>query len=135
MTEDTRASADELPPYHAVLSVDVKNFSGVTPADHYALTELIPTILERAFERADHAAVWADRRFPAGRGDGFVVGFRPESLPILIGSFLDALQDELTYHHSMRLGRPGEPTRLRVSIAVNRTRPCPEEPADPCSAS
>ncbi|MET8850706.1 hypothetical protein [Amycolatopsis sp. NPDC004625] len=118
MTEETHSPAHELPPYHAVLSVDVKNFSGVTPADHYALTELIPTILERAFERADNAAVWADRRFPAGRGDGFVVGFRPESLPILVGPFLDALQDELAYHHRVRLGRTGEPTRLRVSIAV-----------------
>ncbi|MFD9963967.1 hypothetical protein [Amycolatopsis sp. NPDC058986] len=118
MTEDKHSPTGELPPYHAVLSVDVKNFSGVTPADHYALTELIPTILERAFERADHAAVWADRRFPAGRGDGFVVGFRPESLPILVGPFLDALQDELAYHHRMRLGRTGEPTRLRVSVAV-----------------
>ncbi|WP_216216936.1 hypothetical protein [Amycolatopsis aidingensis] len=118
MTEDTHSVAYELPPYHAVLSVDVKNFSGVTPADHYALTELIPTILERAFERAEHAATWADRRFPAGRGDGFVVGFRPESLPILVGPFLDALQDELAYHHRMRLGRNGEPTRLRVSVAV-----------------
>ncbi|WP_073842350.1 hypothetical protein [Amycolatopsis sp. CB00013] len=118
MTEDTHSPSDELPPYHAVLSVDVKNFSGVTPADHYALTELIPTILERAFERSGHAAVWADRRFPAGRGDGFVVGFRPETLPILVGSFLDALQDELAYHHRLRLGQSGEPTRLRVSVAV-----------------
>ncbi|MET9262650.1 hypothetical protein [Amycolatopsis sp. NPDC004079] len=118
MTANTDSPAHELPPYHAVLSVDVKNFSGVTPADHRALTELIPTILERAFERAGQTTVWEDRRFPAGRGDGFVVGFPPESLPIVVGPFLDALQDELAYHHRMRLGRNSEPTRLRASIAV-----------------
>lgn len=118
MTDNPHASAHELPPYRAVFSVDVKNFSGVAPADHHALTELIPTILERAFERAGHPEVWDERRFPAGRGDGFVVGFRPETLPILIGPFLDALQGELAYHHQMRLGRSAEPTRMRVSVAV-----------------
>lgn len=118
MTEDTHSSARELPSYRAVVSVDIKNFSGVAPADHHALTELIPTILERSFERADQAAIWEERRFPAGRGDGFVVGFRPETLPLLVGPFLDALQSELNYHHQMRLGRSSEPTRMRVSIAV-----------------
>jgi hypothetical protein len=118
MTDDPDSPASELPSYRAVLSVDVKNFSGVAPADHHALTELIPTILERAFERADQRGVWDERRFPAGRGDGFVVGFRPETLPMLVGPFLDALQGELAYHYQMRLGRGTEPTRMRVSIAV-----------------
>ena len=118
MTDSPRSAAHELPPYRAVISVDVKNFSGVAPVDHHALTELIPTILERAFERAGQPEIWNERRFPAGRGDGFVVGFRPETLPILVGPFLDALQDELAYHHQIRLSRAAEPTRMRVSVAV-----------------
>jgi len=108
----------ELPPYRAVLSVDVKNFSGVAPVDHHGLTELVPAILERAFERAGRPDVWAERRFPGDRGDGLVVGFRPETLPFLVGPLLDALQDELAYHDRMRFARSGQPTRMRASIAV-----------------
>ena len=104
----------ELPAYRAVLSVDVKNFSGVKAADHHELTEKIPLVLERAFERAGFASVWAERRFPAGRGDGYVVGFRPELLPVLIGPFLDALQAELAFYSQLRSGGP----RMRVSVAV-----------------
>lgn len=118
MNENPNPAGADLPPYRAVLSVDVKNFSGVAPIDHHGLTEAVPTILERAFERAGRPDVWAERRFPDGRGDGFVVGFRPETLPLLVGPLLDALQDELAYHDRMRFARSGQPTRMRVSIAV-----------------
>lgn len=117
MTEPTHQPPTELPPYRAVLSVDVKNFSGIAPADHHALTERIPLILERAFDRAGFGRIWEERRFPAGRGDGFVLGFRPETLPVLVGPFVDALQTELGYHHQMRLSS-GDATRMRVSIAI-----------------
>jgi hypothetical protein len=106
----------ELPAYRAVLSVDVKNFSGVKAADHHELTEKIPLVLERAFARAGCGPAWEERRFPAGRGDGYVVGFRPELLPILVGPFLDGLQAELAYHSELRRGGGGP--RMRVSIAV-----------------
>jgi hypothetical protein len=106
----------ELPAYRAVLAVDVKNFSGVIAVDHHRLTENIPLVLERAFQRAGYAPEWAARRFPAGRGDGYVVGFRPEVLPVLLGPVVDALQEELAYHHTMRVGGPS--FRMRVSIGV-----------------
>jgi hypothetical protein len=106
----------ELPAYRAVLAVDVKNFSGVKAVDHHELTEAIPEVLKRAFERAGYARVWEEKRFPAGRGDGYVVGFRPEVLPILLGPVVDALQDELAFYHRMRAGGPG--FRMRVSIGV-----------------
>jgi hypothetical protein len=109
------AEIRELPEYRAVLAVDVKNFSGVKAVDHLKLTTLIPLLLERAFERAGYADVWAERRFPSSEGDGFVVGFRPEVLPILLGPVVNALQDELAFHHEMSLGHA---PRMRVSIAV-----------------
>ena len=107
------ADVRELPGYRAVLAVDVKNFSGVKAADHLKLTTLIPVLLERTFGRAGYAHVWAERRFPVSEGDGFVVGFRPEVLPILLGPVVDALQDELAFHHEM-----SHAPRMRVSIAV-----------------
>jgi hypothetical protein len=118
MSSQSEGQVLELPAYRAVLSVDVKNFSGVKPADHHEWTEKIPLVLERAFHRAGHATAWDERRFPAGRGDGYVVGFRPELLPILVGPFLDSLQSELAYHHEMRTGSSPSGPRMRVSIAV-----------------
>lgn len=109
------ADVRELPGYRAVLAVDVKNFSGVRAADHLTLTMLIPVLLERAFGRAGYTHVWAERRFPTSEGDGFVVGFRPEVLPILLGPVVDALQDELAFHHGVSNGHG---PRMRVSIAV-----------------
>jgi hypothetical protein len=110
---DAVTEVRELPPYRAVLAVDVRNFSGVKAVDHHRLTENIPWVLERAFERAGYARVWAEKRFPAGRGDGYVVGFSPEVLPILLGPVVDALQEELAYFHA-----GGSGFRMRVSIGV-----------------
>lgn len=109
------AEVRELPGYRAVLAVDVKNFSGVKAADHLKVTTLIPALLERAFGRAGYARVWDERRFPVSEGDGFVVGFRPEVLPILLGPVVDALQEELAFHREMSSGHG---PRMRVSIAV-----------------
>lgn len=114
----------ELPAYRAVLAVDVKNFSGVKAADHLQLTRIIPALLERAFQRAGYAEVWAERRFPASEGDGYVVGFRPEVLPILLGPVVDALQEELAFHQELS-GRAGPRMRLSIAVGpVNDTGTC-----------
>jgi hypothetical protein len=115
MEEEARVR--ELPPYRAVLAVDVKNFSGIKAVDHQRVTENIPVVLERAFSRAGYSSVWAERRFPESRGDGYVVGFRPEVLPILVGPVVDGLQDELAYHHELR-GAGFDPVRMRMSVGV-----------------
>jgi hypothetical protein len=104
----------ELPPYRAVFAVDMKNFSGNAPAQYPGLTEQIPVIVERAFARIGALQTWMERRFPSGRGDGFVVGFRPAVLPLLVGPFLDGLQAELAEYH-----QPGQSRiRMRVSLTV-----------------
>jgi hypothetical protein len=106
--------AHELPVYRAVLAVDVKDFGSVRAADHHRLTEMIPVVLERAFHRVGYGALWAERRFPAGRGDGYVVGFRPEITAILVGPVADALQHELaTVRRWWGVG-----VRMRVGIGV-----------------
>jgi hypothetical protein len=103
-----------MPVYRAVLAVDVKDFGSVRAADHHRLTEMIPAVLERAFHRAGYGALWAERRFPAGRGDGYVVGFRPEVTAILVGPVVDGLQDELA---ALRRWW-GVGVRMRVGIGV-----------------
>ncbi|WP_191303674.1 hypothetical protein [Lentzea cavernae] len=115
MTEPVK----ELPPYRAVLVVDMENYSGHTAAQQREFTEIIPDLLERAFERAGRPDVWEERRFPDSTGDGYAVGFRPESLPLLIGPFLDALQGELAYYDRiLRSGDRKSRLRLRAAITV-----------------
>lgn len=110
---------EELPPYRAVLVVDMENYSGHTAAQQREFTEIIPELLHRAFERAGRADVWEERRFPDSTGDGYAVGFRPESLPLLIGPFLDALQTELAYYDRiLRSGDRKSRLRLRAAITV-----------------
>lgn len=115
MTGDSRVR--ELPPYRAVLAVDVKNFSGVPAAQHRELTQRIPLLLKHAFTQANYASVWDDRRFAQSEGDGYVVGFRHEVLPILVGPVVDALQEVLELHNQMRTGG-GPSLRMRLSIAA-----------------
>lgn len=116
MTGDSRVR--ELPPYRAVLAVDVKNFSGFPAAQHRELTQRIPLLLKHAFTQANYAPVWEDRRFEESEGDGYVAGFRPEVLPILVGPVVDALQEVLEIQNQMRLGG-GPSLRMRLSIAVS----------------
>ncbi|GGN27233.1 hypothetical protein GCM10011609_82420 [Lentzea pudingi] len=112
-------TAERLPPYRAVLVVDMENYSGHTAAQQREFTEIIPDLLQRAFERAGRAEVWEERRFPDSTGDGYAVGFRPESLPLLIGPFLDALQSELAYYDRiLRSGDRKSRLRLRAAITV-----------------
>lgn len=115
MTGDSRVR--ELPPYRAVLAVDVKNFSGVPAAQHRELTQRIPLLLKHAFTQANYGSVWEERRFAQSEGDGYVVGFRPEVLPILVGPVVDALQEVLEIHNQMRTGG-GPSLRMRLSIAA-----------------
>ncbi|WP_434451041.1 hypothetical protein [Lentzea sp. E54] len=115
MTEPVK----ELPPYRAVLVVDMENYSGHTAAQQREFTEIIPELLQRAFERAGRADVWEERRFPESTGDGYAVGFRPESLPLLIGPFLDTLQSELAYYDRvLRSGDRKSRLRLRAALTV-----------------
>ncbi|MCP2260968.1 hypothetical protein LX15_004688 [Streptoalloteichus tenebrarius] len=112
-------SVTELPPYRAMLVVDVKDFSGLAGRHHAELTDAIPGILQQAFLRCGLAEMWDEARFPRTTGDGHVLGFRAALLPFLINPFLGALQDELDYRNTVRplSGQEG-PIRMRVSINV-----------------
>ncbi|HEY8374797.1 MAG TPA: hypothetical protein VIL00_18860 [Pseudonocardiaceae bacterium] len=112
-------SVRELPPYRALLVVDIKDFSSRRGRYHKELTRAVPDILHRAFRRCGLAEVWEERRFAAPTGDGMAVGFRSGLLPFLINPFLGALQEELTERSAAHPAREREqPLRMRVSITV-----------------
>jgi hypothetical protein len=108
-----------LPPYRAVLAVDMEKFSRSSSRHQQIIGQKIPEVLEKAFTRADMLPVWKDARFPRHSGDGYVMGAEPEHLPYLISPFLEELQRVLEqvqpvlamYDRNLRM-------RLRASIDV-----------------
>lgn len=107
----------EMPQYRAVVVVDMQDYSSQPGAAQRDLTEVIPELIERAFTSSGHAGVWEGRRFPDTTGDGYAVGFRPEVLPVLVGPFLDALQNELVYYDKI-LRRHDRTSRMRWRVAI-----------------
>lgn len=113
------SGATELPPYRALLVVDVKDFSSIPGRHHAELTDEIPHILGPAFIRAGLDELWDERRWYGTTGDGCVYGFRPVNLPFLLNPFLAALQEELEFRNrSGRDQRFGQAIRMRVSVSV-----------------
>ena len=106
----------ELPPYRAVLVVDVKDFSGRKSRFHEKITRDIPLIMENAFARCGHADLWG-RGFGDTTGDGYFRILDPIYLPYLLNPFLGALQDELVEQNSMAPNDYGN-LRMRVSLSV-----------------
>jgi hypothetical protein len=117
--DDDAASVDELPPYRALLVVDMKDFSGERGRDHGRLTEEIPRILRDAFRRRGIIDVWDERRFHGTTGDGYFAGFGSVYLPYLLNPFLVALQEELEYRNRVApVTAHHRPIRMRVSVHV-----------------
>jgi hypothetical protein len=111
----TQAAA-ELPPYRALLAVDIRDFSGVLGKDHARITDAVPTILRSAFQRCGLAETWHAQRFGIGTGDGYALGLPSAVLPFLLNPFLPALQEELVYRDEV--GADPVSLRMRVSVHV-----------------
>ncbi|MEU5697042.1 hypothetical protein [Actinosynnema sp. NPDC020468] len=94
---------EELPPYRALLVVDVKDFSGRPGRDHAGITESIPVLLAGAFGRCGLGDAWREQRFGVTTGDGYAVGFPSAVLPFLLNPLLGALQEELAQRSVLRL--------------------------------
>ena len=108
-----------LPPYRALLIVDVKDFSGRKGRHHAELTAAIPRILAQAFRRCGLDELPDETAFHGTTGDGYFLGFRPAVLPYLITPFLGALQDELDYRGAAGAASGAEQDlRMRVSVNV-----------------
>ena len=110
------STPSELPPYRALLAVDIRDFSGVLGQHHAEITDAIPTMLLAAFQRCGLAETWRERRFGFSTGDGYVAGFPSAVLPFLLNPFLQALQDELDFRD--QVDADPVPLRMRVSVHV-----------------
>jgi hypothetical protein len=106
----------ELPPYRAILVVDVKDFSGRKSRYHEKITREIPLIMENAFVRCGHAELWG-KGIGGTTGDGYFRILDPIYLPFLLNPFLGALQDELVEQNAMAPSEYGN-LRMRVSLSV-----------------
>ncbi len=107
--------ASELPPYRALLVVDIKDFSGVPGVHQAEVTDLVPVVLRSAFERCGLTEVWSGKRFIISTGDGCALGFPSAVLPLLLNPFLQALQDELDYRAQVH----ADPVPLRMRVSIN----------------
>ncbi|GAA3003105.1 hypothetical protein [Actinokineospora diospyrosa] len=107
--------ASRLPPYRALLGVDIKDFSGVAGRHHAEITERIAVVLATAFEKCGLRAVWDEQRFGFNTGDGYLAGFDTDVLPLLLTPFLASLQGELDYREQVR----ADPVPLRMRVSVN----------------
>jgi MFS family permease len=121
VTEALPESVTELPPYRAVLVVDTKEFGGNTDPGQQVLAEVIPDVVQRAFERAGLADVWDKALFPHNTGDGFGIGFSTRHLPAVVSTFFDTLQDVLAERHD-RLRARNVRLRMRASLNVGPVR-------------
>jgi len=137
MGTPSRATVSELPPYRALLAVDVKDFSGIPGRHHAAVTEEIPRILRDAFTRGGIRDIWDERLFTHSTGDGLAAGFRSGVLPFLLNPLLKELQNELRYRNDVGGARTVDsPIRMRVSITVGPvTEPGGEGTSDGSGAS
>lgn len=115
---ETRTSLP-LPPYRAVLAVDMEGFSRTSAVHQPLVGRLIPEVLELALTRSGLAQVWASPSFPRHDGDGYVLGTDPGHLPRLIDPFLDTLQRVLDEKRPWLAAVDRElRMRMRVSLGV-----------------
>ncbi|WP_133056765.1 hypothetical protein [Frankia casuarinae] len=113
-----------MPPYRALLVVDIKDFSGYPGRWHEDMTRAVPDILTGAFARSGWSESPSMERFSDTTGDGYVLGFEPSMLPLLVHPFLDNLQQELEYRNKVAPVAPAaadRTLRMRVSLHVGST--------------
>ncbi|MFI5733675.1 hypothetical protein ACIA49_26405 [Kribbella sp. NPDC051587] len=108
----------ELPPYRALLVVDMKDYSGNAGRYQTELTKLIPEIMQAAFERVALGWIWDRKTAHNGTGDGYAIVLPPELLPHLLNPYLTALQEELEQRNRHRPHTWNGPIRFRVSVNV-----------------
>jgi hypothetical protein len=114
-TDQPYTHSRPLPPYRGILAVDAKDFTGYPAVQHGSISRAIPQLLEMSFERAGISEVWKDRRFPNSTGDGYVFGFDPVVMPLVVHPWLATLQDVLAEFNMHSAGA----VRIRLRASLN----------------
>ncbi|EIV91272.1 hypothetical protein [Frankia sp. QA3] len=119
-TSAVPAPAAKLPPYRALLVVDIKDFSGVPGRWHESLTREVPNLLDQTFRRCGWPDWTAAKRYDISTGDGHVLVLESWTLPLLVHPFLENLQRELEDRNRVAStgAGGGRPLRMRVSLNI-----------------
>jgi len=107
-----------LPPYRALLAVDIVRFSRTRGVFLGDLREQVPVVLERAMNLSGLQDAWDARRFPDSAGDDYIFGTDPASLPFLIWPLLGNLQTVLEEVDHQLAARDRD-LRLRLRAALH----------------
>jgi hypothetical protein len=107
-----------MPPYRALLAVDIEKFSPNPSARLPDLSARLPAILQRAMGRSGLEQVWRDRRFEQPTGDGYLFGTGPQHLPFLVHPLLGNLQEVLD-EHDQQLRSIDRNLRLRLRVSLH----------------
>ena len=112
-----RRASSNMPPYRAVLAVDVEKYSRTASAHQHLLSNTVRDALEQAFADSRLEEVWRNASFPQSTGDGYLVGVPTEYLPKLIHPLLPELQDVLD-DMQPALASEDRSLRLRLRAAI-----------------
>ncbi|WP_026454186.1 hypothetical protein [Saccharomonospora iraqiensis] len=114
--DQSSPAPDRHPGEHlGILAVDVRHFSRHTTAQQETIQRELPAVLRAAADRVGLAEAWRGHRFHAFRGDGYLVGVRPELVAAVVDGFFDALQVELR-RRVKGFRASGIELRLRTSL-------------------
>ncbi|MBD0694337.1 MULTISPECIES: hypothetical protein [Streptomycetaceae] len=105
-------SSQPLPPYHALLGLDVRGFTAMPGVVHAPVSAYLEPLLDAAFTAAGLDTLRTAKRFISNSGDGLALGFAPELLPFVIDPGLDCLRRELARHNA-------EPNRVRLQMRAS----------------
>ncbi len=108
-----------LPPYRALLAVDVRDFSGYAGSDHAELTRRIRPTVAAAFARCGLGVLEDEEIWQRVIGDCYVAAFRSSMLPALLHPLLRALQEQLDHDNRHDpVAYPPRPVRMRAAVHV-----------------
>ncbi|RKT87936.1 hypothetical protein SAMN05421805_101632 [Saccharopolyspora antimicrobica] len=80
--------------YIGILAVDVHGFSEHNTNQQQTIVQVLADVLQQAAIRTGLRDNW-DHHFRAYRGDGYLMGVRPELVAVVVDKFFDSLQAEL----------------------------------------
>ncbi|WP_035304642.1 hypothetical protein [Actinokineospora inagensis] len=111
-------SADELPPYRAVLAVDAERYGSNTDPGQRRLAEAIPEVIRVAFAKSGLAGAWEERLYAQDTGDGLGLCLDPRHLPALVARLFGVLQEVLTAR-DVWMREADRALRLRLRAALH----------------
>ncbi|MFE4975523.1 hypothetical protein ACFRAR_25910 [Kitasatospora sp. NPDC056651] len=107
-----RSSSRPLPPYQALLGLDVKNYTGMPGVVHAPVSAYLEPLLDAALTAAGLDDLRTAKRFVSNSGDGLTLGFDSTFMPFVIAPGLDCLDKELARHNA-------EPNHVQIRMRAS----------------